>query len=192
MAIINFNTLLPVFGVDSVAVFNQEFKQVFRDARALKAVVKETSKVMEHPVESGIIITDHRIILPIEIDLALILSSGDYQSVYEEIRGYYLNATILTVQTRSGVYNNMLIASMPHEEDPTMYEALAVALTMKQVLFAVAKFGVVPKQAKNSTNVTRGKLQPAKPVTPSTARQIGKAISDFSGAVTKKIKGFFG
>ncbi len=32
---------------------------------------------MEHPVESGIIITDHRIILPVEIELSLILTSSN-------------------------------------------------------------------------------------------------------------------
>jgi hypothetical protein len=170
MAISNIiNTLLPSFAHDSVAVFTQDFTQIFRNARALKAVVKEQSKVMQHPVESGIVITDHRIILPIEIELSLILAKDDYQSVYQSIRGYYLQGTLLVVQTRSGVYQNMLIQQIPHEENPDMYNALTVAMTLRQVLFAVAQYGVVPKYAKNSTTQAKGSQLGTKATTNQTA-----------------------
>jgi len=150
------DTLLPQYASDYVAVFNQDFDQVFPRARAIKATVKEEAKVMEHPVESGAIISDHRIILPVEIELSLILASIDYQDTYRVIRQYYLNATLLVVQTRAGVYENQLISSMPHEEDPDLYNAITVALKLKQVQFVTAKYGVVPKKASNSSTVKRG------------------------------------
>lgn len=153
------STLLPSFAVDYVAIFDQNYNQLFREARAIKAVVKESAKVMEHPVETGAIISDHRIILPVEIDLSLILASSDYQSVYKSIRQYYLNATLLIVQTRSGIYENQIISALPHEEDPTMYNALTVALSLKQVFFVTAQYGVVPKHATNSNTVNRGTQQ---------------------------------
>ena len=153
------NTLLPSFAVDYVAIFDQNYNQLFREARAIKAVVKEQSKVMEHPVESGAIITDHRILLPTEIELSLILASADYQSVYKSIRQYYLNATLLTVQTRSGVYIDQLIAAIPHEEDPAMFDALSIALSLKRVYFVTAQYGVIPKAASNTDTVDRGTQQ---------------------------------
>jgi hypothetical protein len=110
-------------------------------------------------VESGAVITDHRIILPIEIDLSLILASEDYQSVYKAIRQYYLNATLLIIQTRAGIYENQLIAALPHEEDPTMFDALTIALSLKQVFFVTAQFGLVPKNPSNTTTVNRGAQQ---------------------------------
>ena len=160
MALTNIiSTLLPSFAVDQVAVFDQDFTQLFKRARSLKAVVKEQAKVMEHPVESGAVITDHRIILPVEIELTLILSSSDYQDVYKSIRQYYLNGTLLVIQTRSDIYQNQLISSMPHEEDPTQYDALALALSLKQVIFVTAQYGVLPKAPKNSNTVKRGTQQ---------------------------------
>lgn len=171
------NTLLPSFAVDSVAIFTQDYRQLFREARAIKAVVKEQAKVMEHPVESGAVISDHRIILPIEIDLSLILSSSDYQDVYKAIKQYYLDATLLTVQTRSGTYTNQIISGLPHEEDPTMYNALTIALSLKQIQFVTAKYGVVPRRATDASTVDRG-VQQGKPVTPSSTAFIafkGKA-----------------
>ena len=153
------STLLPTFAVDSVAVFTQDYQQLFKQARALKAVVKEQAKVMEHPVENGTIITDHRIILPVEIELTLILASSDYQNVYKNIRQYYFNGTLLVIQTRSDIYTNQLIASMPHEEDPTQYDVIPLILNLKQVQFVTAQFGVVPKQPKNANTVKRGTQQ---------------------------------
>lgn len=158
------STLLPSYAVDYVAIFTQDYTQLFREARAIKGVVKEQSKLMDHPVESGATTTDHRVILPVEIDLSLIIASEDYVNVYKQIRQYYLNATLLVVQMRSGIYENQLIASLPHEEDPAMYNALAIALSLKQVQFVTPQYGVAPKRTTNATTVDRG-VQQAKPAT---------------------------
>jgi hypothetical protein len=157
---------------NEVGVFTQDFTQIFTNAKAIKAVVKEQSKTMEHPVETGIVITDHRIILPVEIDLSLILTSETYQDVYKSIKQYYLNATLLVVQTRSDTYQNQIISSMPHEEDPTQFDVLLMALNLKQVQFVTPQYGVVPKKAKNSTTQARGVQQGtvAKPVQQTAAK----------------------
>lgn len=152
-------TLLPNYASDEVAIFTPDFTQLFRDARAIKAVVKEQSKVMEHPIETGGIITDHRIVLPVEIDLSLILASTDYIGIYSQIRQYYLNATLLTIQTKVGVYPNQLIQSLPHEEDPAMYDAITLALSLKQIVFVTAQYGVAPRYPSNSNTVNRGTQQ---------------------------------
>ena len=150
---------MPSYLYDQVAVFTQDFTQVFRNARALKAVVKENAKVMEHPVETGATIVDHRIILPVEIDLSMILSKSDYQNVYNQIKEYYLNSTLLVVQTRSGVYTNQLIQSMPHEEDPSQYNVLTLALSLKQVQFVTAQYGTTPMNPSNTNTTARGTQQ---------------------------------
>lgn len=161
------DTLILKAGTDYVAVFTQDFTQVFPRARAIKATVKEESKVMEHPVETGTIVTDHRIILPVEIELSLILQSADYQDTYKSIKQYFLNATLLVVQTRSGIYKNQLIASLPHEENPDQYDALSVALKLKQVQFTTARFvQIVPQDPANTNTVDRGTQQGTPVVNP--------------------------
>lgn len=177
------NTLLPSFAVDYVAVFDQDFNQLFRDARAIKATIKEEAKVMEHPVENGTIITDHRIILPVEIDLAMILLPDVYQDVYEQIRQYYFSSTLLTIQTKSGIYNNQLIAAMPHEEDPDQFDVITLALSLKQVQFVTAQYGVIPKQPKNNTTVKRGTQQATTPATTKQTTIFGDAVNKITSFV---------
>jgi|SRR6185437_2186601 len=146
---------------DDVAVYDQTtFLQVFSRARALKATIKQEAKVMEHPVETGAVITDHRIILPTEIELSMIVQARDYSDTYRNIKQYFLNGTLLTVQTNADVYANQLIAGMPHEEDPDQHSTLTVALKLKQVQFAQAQYGILPKNPSHSTKVDRGVLQP--------------------------------
>ena len=153
--------LIPIFGQqDLVAVFDQNFNQVFSAARAIKAVVKEDSKTMEHPIENGGTITDHIVYLPIEIELSVILQALDYPDTYKAIKQFFLNATLLVVHCKSGIYNNMLISSMPHEEDPEQYDALALALKLKQVQFVTTAYSVVPKKASNSNIASRGTQSP--------------------------------
>lgn len=146
--------------VDAVAVYDQAFNQVFPKARALKATIKEEAKVMEHPVETGATITDHRIILPVEIELSMIVFSSDYQDTYNNIKQYYLNSTLLIVQTRTSTYVNQLISGIPHEEDPAQYDVLTIAIKLKEVQFVTSQSTVVPKNPANNRTVDRGNIQP--------------------------------
>lgn len=150
---------IPSFNVDSVAVFTQDYTQVFRGGRPIKAVVKENSKLMEHPIESGAVVTDHRILLPIEIELSLILRPDEYRETYNQIKQLYEEGTFLIVQTRSGIYTNQLIQGLPHEEDPTIFDTITIALSLKQVQMVTAQYTTTPRNPKNSSTTQRGVLQ---------------------------------
>jgi hypothetical protein len=153
------NNTLPTQRYDYVGVFDQNFNEVFPNARTLKATIKEEAKVMEHPVETGAIITDHRIILPVEIELSLIVEFDNREDTYKIIRQLYLASTLLIVQTNVGVYQNQLIASMPHDEDPDYFDAITIVLKLKQVQFTTAKYSVVPKSPRHASTVDRGTQQ---------------------------------
>lgn len=135
----NVNTVLELLAlgtnIDVVGVYDG-FSQVFSNARPLKAVVRETSKVMEHPAENGVLIADHHIINPVEIDLYMLIPVQFYGTVYTQIRQAWVNASNLSVQTKTGIYLNMIIQDLPHEESPDTYDAITMLLRMKQVLLA--------------------------------------------------------
>lgn len=155
-------SFFPTSTADVVGVFGQNYSQVFYKARPLKAVIKEEAKLMEHPVETGATITDFRIVLPIEIELILVIQANDYRSEYENIKQLYLNATLLTVQTKTSVYKNQLIASLPHDEDAEIFDAITMALKLKEVQFAVTQIvGTIssPRKPSNSGTVNRGNQQ---------------------------------
>lgn len=177
--------------VDVVGVFNSEtLAQVFHDARPLKAQVRETSKTMKHPVEKGSSVADHRIIEPVEIYLPVLIPAGFFSSVYNEIKNLFKTATLLAIQTRTGVYQNMFIADFPHEETPEIYDAVTMIIHFTEVIlvssptiYAPAPVSTTdPKAADFPSKVSNGQVSAA-PVTPPTANQVTIQISP-SGQAT--------
>lgn len=121
---------------DVVAVFDiTGTTQLFPHARPIHAVVKPTSRTMEHPIENGQTIADHRIIMPVEIDLSLVIPADYYQTSFLDILDSFSYANLLIVQTKFGTYRNMIIADLPHEEDPDMFDAIKISLRLREVLF---------------------------------------------------------
>jgi hypothetical protein len=151
----------PTGAQDVVAVLDSSFAQVFEKARAVKATVMRASRAMEHPLETGATITDHRIILPVNVELSMILASEDYRAVYQQIRDLFMRGELLTVQTRVDSFPSMLIEKMPHDENPEMFDAVAVALSLKEAKFVQPQFSTIKvAQPKDSTTVKRGQQQP--------------------------------
>lgn len=145
---------------DVVCVLNAALEQVFADARPIKATIREESKTMEHPLETGSSVTDHRVIQPVEIELSFVLASEDYAGTYRQIRNLFARGDLLTVQTRTDSYPSMVIQAMPHEENPEAFDAVQLALTLKEVQFVEAQFATlkVSKPA-DSRTVKRGEQQ---------------------------------
>jgi len=154
---------IPTASVDVVGIFNQSFQQLFVTARPIKATVKEDSKLMEHPLETGATIIDHSIILPFEIELSLILKRGEYRNVYERIRQTFINREIVLVQTKTALYDNMIIQSIPHDEEPELFDTIALALKLRHVQIVQAQFAKLPPRSvrnpANASTVDRGQQQ---------------------------------
>ena len=164
-------SLIPSFGGKTIFVTNQAGDEVFSNARFLKAEVTPESRPMEHPVESGAIITDHRIILPIEIELSAVLSSGDYKDVYKQIATLYANGTLLIVQCRAGTFTNQLIKSIPHTEDAEQYDAIVMSIKLKQVLIAQTPATSSVAPGVNANSAQPGVVAPASPTNSSTVNK---------------------
>lgn len=145
---------------DVVCVLDASLSQVFPNARAMKATIRRDSKAMEHPLETGATITDHRVILPVEIELSLTLASEDNRATYRQVAALFAKGDLLTVQTRADSFPNMVIEKIPHEENPDAFDSLTLAMSLKEVVYVDAQFSQLkvakPRDAKT---VQRGEQQ---------------------------------
>lgn len=158
-------SILSLFGVDVVGVFdNDTFSQLFDVARPMKANVSRYAKVMEHPIETGSIVQDFMIVLPVEIELSMLLTGDEYQAVYQEIKGYFLTGTQVSIQTKADVFPNMLIQAMPHEESPEMFDVIPLALKLKQVQQVLVQYQALTAtqvaKPEDASTINRGAQQP--------------------------------
>lgn len=141
-----FNALIPSFSADVVAI-NGPAGQMFRDARPMKATVSETAKLMTHPLENGSSIVDHRIILPIAIQIQLILRSNTYRETYQQIRQAFRASVQMSIQTKTDTYPNMYLQAMPHEEDPSMFDTITILLEFVEAMFVQVQLQDLPPTA---------------------------------------------
>jgi hypothetical protein len=146
---------------DVIAVLNSDFAQVFGKARAIKVSIGPGSKAMEHPLETGATVTDHRILLPVTAEMSLLLTSADYPAVYQQVSDLFKRGELLTVQTRVGSFASMLIEKMPHEETGEIMDGVALALSLKEAQFVQPQFSTLKvRQPRDSNTVKRGQQQP--------------------------------
>lgn len=154
---------------DVVGVFDSDFNQLFPEGRPIKASVKESAKGMEHPIEDGSTITDHRIINQTEIELTLMLVGEEYPDTYGRIKSLFLGTELLIVQTKTGSYPNMMIVEMPHDETTDVFDGVPMALKLREVQLVTAQFQALPPAAvqspRNASTVKRGE-QTGKTETP--------------------------
>lgn len=118
---------------DAVGVFNDNFEQIIQNARPVSADVVPRARLMDHPLESGQLITDYKVILPIEILMSVIMTSAYFRDTYREIWNLWQNSTLVTVQTKTGSYSNMVISEQPHEERVERYDAILMYIRFRQV-----------------------------------------------------------
>jgi hypothetical protein len=136
--------------VDVVAVFGANGEQLFPLARPAKASISRWSKIAEHPVESGGKIVDNRVIQPTEIELTLYVT--EIATTYERLKTAFLGNELITVQTRAGIFADMAIEGMPHDETPESADVFVLQLELKEVKLVTAQFQALPPQKVRSKN----------------------------------------
>lgn len=161
-ALVARSLLTPTRAVDVVAI-TAGFVPMFSAARPLTASVYEFADLMEHPLETGAVISDHIVFRPTEIELPLICPGElAYRSTYAAIRQTFKSGTLLTVVTRTGSYPNMVISDLPHDETATEFDAITIRLRLREANFVTPKTGLSSDQVKDpkqASTVNRGSQQ---------------------------------
>lgn len=167
MNFLSYNLALNVIGLaldtKNVAIYNGTREVLAGNFLLASSImscnVVDDSKMCEHPIESGAVITDHKIFTPTEIDIRLSLPNYIYQSVYHELEEIYESSPKLRIKTKAGWYNNMVLQAMPHEEKPENFDRIVFDLHFKEVMEIEPKYiKLQPSQLKNAENSTTKKV----------------------------------
>jgi hypothetical protein len=106
--------------------------------------------ITSHPVEVGSSVSDHSFMQPFEltvkygwsvsptIGLANIAVNTDINSLYEQLRTWQTESTLLTVLTGKRPYTNMLIQDMSVETTKDTANSLIAEIHFKQLIIAYA------------------------------------------------------
>lgn len=162
---------------DEVGLFDAQFRPLVPDGVPIKATVTQPSKVMEHPLEDGATVADHRVFQPVEIELSMVAPLESYQ----QLLAIYRQTQTLVVRTKVGTFPDMIIETLPHDETPDVFDKVAIAIKLREVQFVETQFQALPPRAvggrrnRNASTVQRGE-QSAKPATAETTRRAGLGL----------------
>lgn len=98
------------------------------------AEVKESSRVMEHPLENGSVVADHQVQMPVEIRLQIVMPYYLYDDIVEDLRRLKQNGTLVSVHCRGGVYTDMVFVDIPHNERAENVSRLSFDCTLRQAM----------------------------------------------------------
>lgn len=148
-----------------VIIFGEDGSEVLADVAIVSCKVNDQSKLMEHPVESGAKISDHKVFEPRTMDITIALTSDGFDTEYAELFDLYRQCAILSLQTKVQVYNNLQIASIPHEEKVTTMNRLIFNIQLKEAIVVSPQFVAAQrsyKKPENKPTVEVGQQQPKK------------------------------
>lgn len=175
--------VIPTAAVDVVAIFSEipdgsdpgfldtvssiflgtnvvQENQLISDARPMRASIQEASEFFQHPLETSKYVTDHKIITPVEISITMILTGETYRDTYAQIKQLFLDSTPLVVQTKTDIYTNQIIQSIPHEEDPELFDGISLTFNTREIQFASTEVAFAPFDQTEQGTVERGQQQP--------------------------------
>ena len=98
------------------------------------ADVKESSRVMEHPLENGAVVADHQVQMPVEIRLQIVMPYYLYDDIVEDLRKLKETGQLVSVHTKGGVYTDMVFVDIPHREAVDNVSRLSFDCTLRQAM----------------------------------------------------------
>jgi hypothetical protein len=112
--------------------------------------VKSEKRATRFSVESGATRSDHVIDSPLEIPIEMELWGKDAQEAYDALEKIFKDRTLVTIETRVGMYTDMLLEAMPHTETTSNFGGATINARFLQWVEVVPEYGeLLPTQVKD-------------------------------------------
>lgn len=105
---------------------NDNLSPIFESASPMRVDVKDEKRATRNTVETGATRSDHVVDALLEVGIDFILTDSGAREQFDQIREYYEDHRLVTIQCRMGAYVNMLIEAMPHTETASILNGVSV------------------------------------------------------------------
>ena len=177
--------MIVPYVTDAIQIYGDDYAQLITAARPIKVSVRPEATIPQHPLETGASVSDHIIYKPIEIELSLVLTGSQYADLYQTIYAMWKSGNTYTVQTHVATYSNMCIYKIAHEESAEMMGAVALSMSLTEIMFSTPNVGKLPatavKSSKHTSTSERGKQNATTPTA------TGSALSKIVDGVKSKL-----
>ena len=132
----------------------------FYRSSVLRYGIEERSRMCDHPIEDGSVISDHKLKDPITFSCALAMPEFLGGLVVDDLKTYYRESLKIIVQCATGVYMNMILAEMPTEITPDKASRPIFDLKFREVMIvSPRREGDAPEEGVASVSDSNTKKQ---------------------------------
>lgn len=132
-----------------------------------------SSDLCDHPTEKGSVITDYAIVNPISAKVKIAMPTGLYTRIYNQIIKYYQQKKFILLQTKFGMYRNMVIQALPYKLENATVDRLIIELSLRQVMEVSPQYTAVTQDSGNITNALDSEDNDTRDLGQKTANAIG-------------------
>ena len=138
---------------------NETLQPMWSGSDIMDVQVQETSTVTKYKVEDGTNRNDHIIYNPTEISMRFTLS-GEVSQLFNAIKQTYTNRDLVTVQTRTDVYADMIVTEIPQDQTGAATDAVTLDIRLAEWREVVPEYGELTQarvaKPEQSSTVKRG------------------------------------
>lgn len=138
---------------------NEKLQPLWTGSDIMDVQVLETSTVTKYKVEDGTNRNDHIVHNPTEILMRFTLA-GEASQLFNDIKQTYTERTLVTVQTRTDVYSDMIVTEIPQEQTGAAMDAVMLDIRLSEWRAVVPEYGELTQarvaKPEQSSTVKRG------------------------------------
>lgn len=138
---------------------NDSLEHIWPGAEVMSLSVTQIATATKFAVEDGTTRSDHVVQNPIEISLTIMLVD-DISQAFEEILDTYERNGLVTIQTRTAVYTDLLVVAIPQAQKSDALDASEVSVKLSQWREVVPEYGALsPKKVakkKQASTINNG------------------------------------
>ena len=138
---------------------NETLQPLWLGSDIMDVQVQETSTVTKYKVEDGTNRNDHIVHNPTEIMMRFTLA-GEVSQLFNAIKQTYTNRDLVTVQTRTDVYADMIVTEIPQDQTGAATDAVALDIRLSEWREVVPEYGELTQarvaKPEQSSTVKRG------------------------------------
>lgn len=138
---------------------NETLQPIWTGSDIMDVQVQETSTATKYKVEDGTNRNDHIVHNPTEITMRFTLA-GEASQLFNAIKQTYTERALVTVQTRTDVYADMIVTEIPQDQTGDAVDAVSLDIRLSEWREVVPEYGELTQSnvanPEQSSTVKRG------------------------------------
>lgn len=132
-----------------------KLNEVLTGMQVSRIAFEDNAKLFEHPIETGVVITDHEIFEPKRVVIQAYISNDD-ETTLTELEQLYLSGSPLKIRAGNKIIEKAIIASKPFEINGAIFDKTLYNIAFRGYLEVTPTYSKMPpRKVQKKANASR-------------------------------------